>query len=64
MFIQITSTSYTRATGLSKVLDNGLSHDKVTRFLKKEKLIVDFYQATYWLSGTRKFSVDCGRHHF
>ena len=38
MFIQITSTSYTRATGLSKVLDNGLSHDKVTRFLKEEKL--------------------------
>ena len=34
----ITSTSYTTATGLSKVLDNGLSHDQVTRFLKKEKL--------------------------
>ena len=34
----ITSTSYTTATGLSKVLDNSLSHDKVTRFLKKEKL--------------------------
>lgn len=34
----ITSTSYTTATGLSKILDNSLSHDKVTRFLKKEKL--------------------------
>ena len=33
----ITSTSYTTATGLSKVLDNRLSHDKVTRFLKEEK---------------------------
>ena len=41
IFIQIyliTSTSYTTATGLSKVLDNSLSHDKVTRLLKKEKL--------------------------
>lgn len=36
----ITSTSYTTATGLSKVLDNRLSHDKVARFLKKENLTI------------------------
>lgn len=29
----ICSTSYTTATGLSRVTDNAVSHDKVTRFL-------------------------------
>lgn len=32
----ISSFSKTTATGLSKVLDNSISHDKITRFLSKE----------------------------
>lgn len=32
----ICSTSYTTATGLSKVTDHAISHDKVTRFLSKD----------------------------
>ena len=32
----IASFSKTTATGLSKVLDNSVSHDKITRFLSKE----------------------------
>jgi len=32
----IVSNSYTTATGLSAVLDNSISHDKITRFLSKE----------------------------
>jgi hypothetical protein len=32
----IVSNSHTTATGLSNVLDNAISHDKITRFLSKE----------------------------
>jgi DDE superfamily endonuclease len=32
----ICSTSYTTATGLSRLTDNGISHDKVTRFLSSK----------------------------
>ena len=34
----ISSFSYTTATGLSGVLEGGVSHDKVTRFLSNEEL--------------------------
>jgi len=33
----ISSFPYTTATGLSKMLDNAVSHDKVTRFLSKRE---------------------------
>ena len=33
----ISSTSYTTATGLSRVTDNRISHDKVTRFLSRRE---------------------------
>jgi hypothetical protein len=32
----ISSFSYTIATGLSKILNGAISHDKVTRFLSKD----------------------------
>lgn len=41
----ICSTSYTTATGLSKLTDNVLSHDKVTRFLASK----DFTSSDLWL---------------
>lgn len=41
----ICSTSYTTATGLSKMTDNAISHDKVTRFLSSK----DFTSADLWL---------------
>jgi len=41
----ICSTSYTTATGLSRLTDNALSHDKVTRFLSSK----DFTNADLWL---------------
>jgi SRSO17 transposase len=33
----ISSFSYTTATGLSRMLDNAVSHDKITRFLSKRE---------------------------
>src|ERR1700730_7821352 len=41
----ICSTSYTTATGLSRMTDNAISHDKVTRFLSSK----DFKSADLWL---------------
>jgi len=41
----ICSTSYTTATGLSKMIDNQISHDKVTRFLSER----DFTGRDLWL---------------
>lgn len=41
----ICSTSYTTATGFSKLTDNAISHDKVTRFLSAK----DFTSADLWL---------------
>jgi hypothetical protein len=43
----ICSTSYTTATGLSKLTDNIISHDKVTRFLSSK----DFTSSDLWLEG-------------
>ena len=41
----ISSFSYTTATGLSRLLDNALSHDKITRFLaKREYTSKDLWQ--------------------
>lgn len=40
----ISSFSYTTATGLSRALDGGISHDKVTRFLSEE----DFTSKHLW----------------
>lgn len=40
----ICSTSYTTATGLSRVTDNAISHDKVTKFLSES----DFTSADLW----------------
>ncbi len=41
----ISSFSYTTATGLSKMLDNKISHDKITRFLsEKEYTSKDLWQ--------------------
>ena len=41
----ICSTSYTTATGLSRLTDNAISHDKVTRFLSSK----DFNSAYLWM---------------
>jgi len=41
----ISSTSYTTATGLSKLVDNQISHDQVTRFLSSK----NFTSADLWL---------------
>ena len=41
----ICSTSYTTATGLSRLTDNAISHDKVTRFLSSK----DFNSADLWM---------------
>lgn len=38
------STSYTTATGLSRLVDNAISHDRVTRFLSKN----EFTAADLW----------------
>lgn len=38
------STSYTTATGLSELLGNEISHDKITRFLAKD----DFESKDLW----------------
>ncbi len=40
----ISSFSYTTATGLSRALDGGISHDKITRFLSEE----DFTSKHLW----------------
>jgi hypothetical protein len=40
----ISSFSYTTATGLSRALDGGVSHDKITRFLSEE----DFTSKHLW----------------
>jgi hypothetical protein len=40
----ISSFSYTTTTGLSRALDGGISHDKVTRFLAEE----DFNSKHFW----------------
>ena len=42
----IASTSYTTATGLSKLTNNAISHDKVTRVLSSQ----DFTVADLWMS--------------